>query len=1310
MLAAPLILALSLLAHAQGSSTGSLGGTVTDPAGAVVSGVSVTVRNNATGVESAATTSENGTFNVPALPAGTYTVTFSMRGFKKSVVENAKVDVGAPSSINVVLSTGDVNETVTVVGEGGELLQSQTANVSTTITGRQITELPFTSRDALDLVLLLPGTSTPGRPRTSTVNGLPKGALNITIDGLNVQDNLLKSDDGFFTYIRPRIDSIDEVTLSTATPGAESSGEGAVQVKFVTRGGTNDLHGSLYWYHRNPALNANYWFNNLAGQPRDRVLLNQPGGRVGGPIWIPKVYDGRNKSFFFVNFEEFRLPEQVTRQRNILTPAAEAGLFTYGTGANQRSVNLLNLAATTRCAGTAAAPVFCTSTIDPTVSKTLAAIRASTSQGSVAAFDQNRQLFTFTNSGGQNRYFTTVRFDHHITSKHRLENVWNYQAFRNGIDFLNGVDPAFPGLLGGVGGQNSNRFSNSTGLRSTITQSIVNEARFGLMGGTSLFRSELSPASFDYLKGFSFGTAVGTGGWFGAFPTGLGINNPNAVRSASRRNSPVKQFSDNLTWVKGSHTMSFGGAFTQINTWADSLNQLVPALTFGVNTSDPANSLFVAGNFPGASSTDISAAAALYAVLTGRVTAISGTAYLSEDAKYAPLGNYVERIRQREFGLYGQDSWRVRQNLTLNYGLRYEVQFPFSSLNTTYTQTRYEDVFGISGPGGLFRPGASGGRVPEFTLFKPGDRPYETDTNNFAPSIGFAWSPGARGNGFLKALFGGVGRSVLRGGYSVAFVREGTNVVSSILAANPGANTSVTRSIALGNLPAGTLLRDLTASTSLAPAPAAPTFPLKSASVNDSINVFDPDLKLGFVRSWTFGFQRELSKDTVFEIRYVGNRGIDLWRQYHINEVNTLENHFIDEFRLAQQNLAANVAAGRGNTFRYAGPGTGTSPLPTILAYSGAVNPTNAGACGGTGQPTCAALYNSSIFTSNTFLSQLSPNQSNAQGFALSLFNDAGRRTNALNAGLPANFFIVNPNFLGGTVPQGAWIVDNSTRTWYDAMTIEVRRRMSKGLLVQGNYTFGKSLSNMFASSSAVASNFTTLRDKNLDKSASPFDIRHALKANWIYELPFGHGRAWLGEANGLVDKLAGGWEVHGAFRMQSGSPFNFGNVQLVGMTAKDLQDSLEIRKDPAGIVFYLPEDIIQNTQRAWNTTATGFSGTAPTGRYIAPPGSNGCVQAYAGQCGFANLVLYGPRFVRTDLSVVKKIKFTERANLEFRTEFLNAFNNINFKVGSAGNTVTTVTNFSATAFGRTTTAYQDISTTNDPGARMIQFVLRLNF
>src|ERR1041384_3957057 len=240
-----LIVALSgISAFAQGGSTGSIAGTAYDPKGAVVAGATVVVKNIATNQEQTTQTSGEGTFTVPSLVAGVYTVTITATGFKQAVVTEVKVDVGKPSSIRVELEIGSANETVTV--GVGELLQTQTATIGTTLTGRQITDLPTASRDALDLVLALPGTTTVGRPRQSSVNGLPKGALNITLDGINVQDNLLKSNDGFFTYIRPRTDAISEVTVSTTTPGSESSSEGAVQIKFVTQAGGNDYHGGLY--------------------------------------------------------------------------------------------------------------------------------------------------------------------------------------------------------------------------------------------------------------------------------------------------------------------------------------------------------------------------------------------------------------------------------------------------------------------------------------------------------------------------------------------------------------------------------------------------------------------------------------------------------------------------------------------------------------------------------------------------------------------------------------------------------------------------------------------------------------------------------------------------------------------------------------------------------------------------------------------------------------------------------------------------------------------------------------------------------
>ncbi len=379
-----ILLAVSLSSVAtfgQVGATAALSGTVTDPSGAVVSGATIAVKNDATGAGFSATTSANGRFTIPALSTGTYTVKATARGFKQAIAPAVKVDAATPATVNFALEVGATTDSVVVQG-GGEVLQTQSANVATTITGRQISELPFTSRDALDLALVLAGTQTVGRPRSSTINGLPKGALNITIDGVNVQQPDTRSGDGFFTWIRPRIDAIEEVSVSTATPGAESSAEGAVQIKFVTRGGTNQLRGSVYWYHRNPALNANNWFNNrdlpadpsTGKAPRDRVLLNQPGFRIGGPISIPGVFSGRDRFFYFVNYEEFRLPEQQSRQRVIFSPQAQQGIFQYNTATGVASVDLLKLAADGKQ----------TATVDPIIAKLLTDIRASTSKGGVS--------------------------------------------------------------------------------------------------------------------------------------------------------------------------------------------------------------------------------------------------------------------------------------------------------------------------------------------------------------------------------------------------------------------------------------------------------------------------------------------------------------------------------------------------------------------------------------------------------------------------------------------------------------------------------------------------------------------------------------------------------------------------------------------------------------------------------------------------------------------------------------------------------------------------------------------------------------
>ena len=208
---------------------------------------------------------------------------------------------------------------------------------------------------------------------------------------------------------------------------------------------------------------------------------------MGGPITIPKVFNGKDKAFFFVNYEEFRLPEQQLRQRVILSPQAQSGVFRYLTGAGVQSVNLLQLAG---------ANGF-TSTVDPTVSALLGQIRTSTGGGGIQtrANDPNREDFSFVGQGGQTRYFATVRLDYNLTDKHSLWNVWNYQEFGGKpVDFLNQTDPAFPGFPNSAG-QNSQRWTNTTALRSTLTPTLINEARFGMLGGISHF-GPITPDQF----------------------------------------------------------------------------------------------------------------------------------------------------------------------------------------------------------------------------------------------------------------------------------------------------------------------------------------------------------------------------------------------------------------------------------------------------------------------------------------------------------------------------------------------------------------------------------------------------------------------------------------------------------------------------------------------------------------------------------------------------------------------------------------------------------------------------------------------
>lgn len=1262
------VLTFTTLSFGQISSTAPLSGVVFDPTGAVVPGVAVTVRNNATNAQFETLSIENGTFTIPALTPGTYTVTAALAGFKQAVASDVKIDAGTPATVRLTLQVGDVTETVAVEA-GAEILQTQTATVSTTIDVRQVMQLPV-SRNALEFTTLLPGFSQTGNYRTSRVNGLSRDAVNITIDGINTQEYLKDTD--FFTYISPRTDAIEEVTVSTAAPGAESSGQGGVQVKMVTKQGSNEYHGGLYYYGQNTSLNSNSWFNNrdlpadpkTGKAPRPRIILNQYGFKIGGPITIPKVLNGRDRAFFFINFEEIRQPSAVTRNRDILHPRTQQGIFRYGSG-TPREVDLLAMA---RANGH-------TSTIDPVVGKLLADIRNATqSTGGIrTSTEPNEEIFRFTNRSQTKNRYPTIRLDFNLTQNHHLETSYWYQRYNTFPDTLNSSDPTFPGFPN-VGGQSSDRFVYSLTLRSTLSSHLVNEARFGFTGGSVRFSPERSAEQF-------LGSVANQTG-FDLQISAAGIANATAGRTTSNRNSPITSYSDTLNWQRGAHNLGFGANLTQANTFV-AADTIVPQIQFGVDSTDPANTMFTAANFPGASATDLNNARSIYAVLTGRVTAINGNALVDEKTgEFVYLGPDFERGRQREFGFHVQDSWRARTDLTLNYGLRWEVQRPYVPLNGRYTTTTVDSLYGISGPGNLFKPGVMTGKPTEMVQLKQGEPAYGTQWGNVAPSFGFAWSP-SLGNPVLKAVLGE--STVLRGGYSIAYIRRSNSLFNDGYDQNPGSLLTLNRTIANGNLVSGqgsdrlpVLLRE-TSRLGPPPFPPRPTFPSTNYLVSDDVRIFEPDFKVPYVQSWTLGIQREFGNNTALEVRYVGNRGLQNAETVDLNEINLLESRFMDEFKSAMANMQANIAAGRGNTFRYFGPGTGTNPLATILAYFSGVPTSQAG------DP---SRYTSTLFSSTTFLNSLAaqnprPTGTTPNGFYQDLTGDATRRANAIRAGLPANLFVVNPGL------DDVEVIRNGGYSNYHSLVVELRRRLSSGLSLNSSYVWSKTQTD----------DFISLRKPRANRVPTT-NVPHVFKANWLYELPVGNGRALFGGASGFVDKLVGGWEFHGVTRIQAGDPINIGNVRLVGMTRKDLQNALQVRFDDANRkVFSLPDDIISNTIRANNVSATSANGFgtrgAPAGRYIAPANGPGCIELYDGDCGSTSMIVYGPRYVVFDLTVAKRIKLTENTDFEFRAEMYNVFNNTNFNLpGGLGTR-------SAATYGEITAA---------EGARAIQLIGRINF
>jgi hypothetical protein len=891
--------------------------------------------------------------------------------------------------------------------------------------------------------------------------------------------------------------------------------------------------------------------------------------------------------------------------------------------------------------------------------------------------------YVFQSAATGDQYAPTSRVDFNLSERHRLTGTYWLQRFKSLPDLLNNRDPVFPGMPN-VAAQNSYRTTGSATLRSTLGSNLVNELKGGWQWSPNDFFANVTADQFSSTDGLAV-----------LFPGNVGDDGVHTT-SPAPRNTTTWDIANTLSWLKGSHSFTLGGSYAGINNRLNNYT-VVPNIQIGFDTNtDPAAGMFSSANFPGASSTNLTAARNLYALLTGRVSSIPGTARLDEaTGQYVYNGDLAQISGQSNFAAFIQDSWRVSPTFTLNAGLRWDLHMPFTPVSRTFSRAFLDDACGISGigqgvggrPCNLFQPGVQTGTlVPTFDLFEPGDGAYKTNWTDFAPNVGMAWRPNVQ-DGFLRTLLGDPEQATVRAGYSLSYNQERIDRFTVNAGDNPGGAIGVTRNLTTGFplvLPGESHPVLLSQRNRLGPPtfPEAPAYPI-DATTADNVNIFPEDLRTPRVHSYSVGFQRSIGADMAIEVRYVGNRNDYTWAEENWNERNIITNGFMDEFRAAQANLKANIAAGRGNTFAYTGA-PGTSPLPIHLAYlNGSAN---------AGNP---AAYTSTSFTNSAFIGRLSEHNPQILGNngAAAQLDTTANRSRALTAGFPRNFFVLNPGV------GGVFVVQDKNWTKFNSAQVEIRRRLSQGLLVSGSYTYG------IRKSSSLQ---TLHRDRiQIDNT----DIPHAFKVNWYWEIPVGRGRRFGTDMHPILDGILGNWEFSGNARTQT-QRYTMVGVKLEGMTVDELQDVFKIRTslNATGLtqVFSFPQDIIDNTVKAFNTDPTSPTGYgalgAPTGRYIRPASDANCIYLYRGDCGTQDINLNGPLFNRVDMKVTKKFPIGGRANIEIAMEVLNAFDNVNFNHSTAFNPNNDIDTF------RVTSGYTDINTTFDPGGRIGQLLWRINW
>jgi hypothetical protein len=1239
---------------------GRIDGTVRDPQEQVVPNAKITVKNLGTGSNVTVNSTDDGTFTVPELQPGNYVITAELQGFKTSYVEGIVVQVASVTSVVIRLELGTVSEQVTVSADDVEAtINTSNAEVGEVVDRQRILELPLDGRNPFELTALQAGVQTKpsadGDASKFSINGNRTVANNLTVDGINANDNFLKTPANVTLSVIPvSVESIGEFRVITSLPSAEF-GRGTAQINAVTASGTNQFRGSVFEYHRNTVFNANNTFNNTSGLDREPLIRNQFGGRLGGPII-------KDRTHFFGSYEGKRESRGFSRNRLVYTQEALTGIFRYLKNVPTTPANVA-AAPGSAPAGTASTQSgTCRATaggtpprvvipngwicvqnvlalgnrngqpIDPTIRDILA----------IAPLPNNFEIGDGLNTGGF-RFNSMVslptdqfsgRLDHRFNNKHSFEATFNYGNILFDGDYINSGEPVFP--------NSNNRTRKTVGrgtqgtLRSALTSTLINEFRVGAQFSSLNFGN-----TADFARGYQFD--------FGD------ITDPEIDFEGSGRDLRVFQITDNVTWIRGNHTFKTGIEVRKPWVRRFTRDGTIPTLEFGTGNT---TGFSQANHFAGSSAEEYVDARELANALTGAISSITQVFNVvdADTLEVIPFAPEVRTYSNWETNLYFQDSWKVSPRLALNLGLRYELNTSPRELNNLglVPTNGSAGLYGVSGDGNLFMPGTLTGSSP--ILDRPANgKLFNTDYDNFAPVVGFAWSP-----------FKNINASI-RGGYRISYFQGSFNTIDGTLDDNEGLILTVERTQSSGYLRDG--FAPIATPTTTLPAPQS----IQTASTVD-IRAFDEDIKTPYIHDFNFGVQWEILKNTALEVRYVGNRGRKLYRGYDVNEVNIFAvdpntgQSFLDAFRIAQNNLALSRAAGLGDNFGYNSNVVGSQVNPLFDVFFGPVP---------------------SEFSNPNYITRI---DQNAAGELADYFSRV-RGTIAGHPGrgwpffeavargqVPLNFLRANPDV------RGAQLFTNGSTSAYDSLQIELTRRLRSGLRFQASYVFAKGLSD-FTGSTGDTNSFLTLRDTR--REYSQYTNTHQFLANALYQLPFGRGRKYL-NGNGWASHLVSGWQMGTIFKYTSGDPLSItsgrgtynrndrsasNTVDIAGgLNREQIQALAGIRSTSSG-VFYFDPDL-----------APGSTSDPSNVVFLNPQAGT------IGALGLSSVI--GPRYMNVDFSTLKRTRITETMNVEFRAEIFNLFNTVNYDNPDL--------EVNSPSFGRI------INIVGRP--RFMQFAIRLNF